>query len=93
MREYELVIILDPKAKEKKFIEFKQKIEKLLAETKIKIAKFEDWGVKELAYPISKNRQAHYLFYLLQAEADAIRLLENKIRVEEIILRHLIIRN
>jgi small subunit ribosomal protein S6 len=89
MRKYELVIISkaakDPKA-------MAEKIKELLAKEKIKVEKEEDWGTKKLAYPIAHARDGQYLWYLLSVGPDKISAIEKKLKLEEKIIRYLLIR-
>ena len=90
MTNYELVLVLgEPVVEQKSWTE---KIKKLLG-TGGKIEKEENWGRKKLAYPIQKHEEGVYLFYLLWAMAPDLKILEAKLKLEEKILRYLIIKN
>ena len=93
IRDYELTLILDPKLKDKDFKGLEEKIEKLLKDAKVKIEKKDDWGTKDLAYPISKSNQGRYLFFVLKADPSSFVELEKKLRLEEKIIRYLLVRN
>ncbi|NMC35953.1 30S ribosomal protein S6 [Candidatus Beckwithbacteria bacterium] len=56
------------------------------------IAKKDNWGVKSLAYPIAKRTEATYLHLIVEADSDQIKKLEQKIQLEEELLRHLIVK-
>ena len=56
------------------------------------IAKKDNWGVKSLAYPIAKRTEAAYLYVVIEANPDQIKKLEQKIQLEEELLRHLIVK-
>jgi len=47
-----------------------------------------DWGVRDLAYPIGKQRQGHYFLLEYQAEPNAIAELERNLRIAEGVLRY-----
>ena len=87
MSKYELTFLLPKEDKTQA-----NKLEKLIEATKAKIVKKEDWGVKKLAYSIKKFAEAKYLFFTIETEPAQIKQLEGKIKLEEKILRHLIIR-
>ena len=46
-----------------------------------------DWGVRDLAYPIHKNRQGRYFLLEYQAEPNAVKELERNLRIIEGVLR------
>ena len=46
-----------------------------------------DWGVRDLAYPIGKQRQGHYHLLEYQAEPTAVKELERNLRIVEGVLR------
>ena len=67
-------------------------IESYLKVSKAKVKKHDDWGVKALAYPINKQKDAHYMYYELEMETQDVKTLETKIKLDEVLLRHLIVR-
>src|SRR5438128_89260 len=46
-----------------------------------------DWGVRDLAYPISKQRQGHYHLLEYQAEPQTVKELERNLRIVEGVMR------
>ncbi len=92
MRNYELVIVLDGKvtsAKKKSFIE---KMEVLVKEIKGKTDKVKDWGVKDLAYKIDKSTSGAYLIFPLELNPDSVKVIAEKIRLDNEIIRYLLVR-
>jgi small subunit ribosomal protein S6 len=57
-----------------------------------KIAKVEYWGVKTLAYRISKNRKAHFTLMNIDGPASAVAEMERQMGINEDILRVMTIR-
>ena len=53
---------------------------------------FKDLGKKKLAYPIKKEVGGNYFLITAEASHDVIREFDRKIRIDEIVLRHLIIK-
>ncbi len=51
------------------------------------LIKNEYWGLRTLAYEISKNKKGHYVMLGLEASADAIRELERKMKLNEDVIR------
>lgn len=91
MRNYELVLIIDSAQAEKEQKNWSEKIKKWLGSGRVQ--KEENWGQKKLAYPLKKQNEAVYFFYLLQAPPSALKNLEAKLKLEETVLRYLIIKS
>ena len=90
MKKYEASIILNPNLSSKTDI-FIKDFEKLLNSNSFNIIKYEDIGRRQLAYSINNHNKGHYL--LFNIEGDPIKLIEveNKIKYNESIIRHLFI--
>lgn len=92
MNKYELTLILDGKttpAKKKSYLEVLQKQVKLF---KGVVGKVEDWGVKEMFHQIKKRNEALYLLVNLEIPAEGIKQLDTKLRMDENLLRYLIVK-
>ena len=50
----------------------------------------EDWGRRQLAYPISKIHKAHYVLMNIEVSASALEELESAFRFNDAVLRNLI---
>ena len=90
MKKYEAVIILNPNLSSK-VDAFLKDFEKLLGESSFSILKVEDIGRRQLSYSINNHNKGHYLIFNI--EGDSIKLIdiENKIKYNESIIRHLFI--
>lgn len=58
---------------------------------KVKVVTLDKWGVKTLAYPIKKQTKAYYLRYLLEAEPADILEFEKAVRMDETVIRYLMV--
>ncbi|WP_339632315.1 30S ribosomal protein S6 [uncultured Sneathiella sp.] len=56
------------------------------------VAKVEQWGLRNLAYKIKKNRKGHYVLLNIDAPADAMKEMERNLRLNEDVLRHMTIK-
>ena len=65
---------------------------KVIEDAKGKIHKTENWGLRNLAYRINKNRRGHYVLIESDVEAPAIHEMERIMRLNEDILRFMTIR-
>jgi small subunit ribosomal protein S6 len=90
MRSYELVVVVRSSladADRKKLID---NVKKLLEG--VKFSKEEEWGQKPLAYPIKKELTGHYYFFKFEGEEVAPAGFEQKLLLNDNILRHLLLR-
>ena len=91
MRKYEGMIIIDPKLEEEKI---KEKIEdvKKIIEKKGKIEKIDEWGKRQLAYPIKKREEGYYLVIEFEADGSVIQDLRKYMDIGTDYLRYMFIR-
>lgn len=57
-----------------------------------KVTKTEDWGLRDLAYKIQKNRKGYYTLMNIDAPATAIIEMERLMRLDENLLRYLTVK-
>jgi len=57
-----------------------------------KIHRLEDWGRRQLAYPIQKLVKAHYVLMNIEASEEALEELVSAFRFNDAVLRHLAMR-
>jgi len=69
-----------------------EKYTSILKQDDGQIHRLEDWGRRQLAYPIEKLHKAHYVLINAEATAEAIEELETAFRFNDIILRNLVMR-
>lgn len=91
MRHYELVFLVHPDQSEQ-VPAMVERYTSVITKNGGQVHRMEDWGRRQLAYPINKIHKAHYVlmnFECTQAEIDE---LENGFRFNDAVLRRLIIR-
>tara|TARA_Y100000739_G_C20572556_1_gene448490 strand:+ start:429 stop:938 length:510 start_codon:yes stop_codon:yes gene_type:complete len=90
MKKYETVIILNPNLSSK--VEtFIKEFEKLLKQHSFSIIKMEDIGRRQLSYSINNHNKGHYLIFNIEGDSLQLIDIENKIKYNESIIRHLFI--
>ena len=57
-----------------------------------KVTKKENWGLRNIAYRINKNRKGHYVLMNIEATGPAISEMERQMRINEDILRFMTVR-
>ena len=90
MKKYEAVIILNPNLSSK-VTTFTKDFEKLLNSNSFNIVKYEDVGRRQLAYSINNHNKGHYLLFNIEGDPIQLIEIENKIKYDESIIRHLFI--
>lgn len=88
MRHYEIVLIVHPDQSEQVPAMMERYTTQITA-AEGKVHRFEDWGRRQLAYPIQKLAKAHYLCWNIECSQAALDELEHNLRFNDAILRHL----
>jgi small subunit ribosomal protein S6 len=57
-----------------------------------KVVKVENWGLRNLAYKIAKNRKAHYVMLNIDAPAGVVAELERQTQINEDVIRFMTVR-
>lgn len=91
MRHYEVVFLVHPDQSE----QVPAMIERYRSGIETKggaIHRLEDWGRRQLAYPINKIHKAHYVLMNIECGAEALSELESAFRFNDAVIRNLVIR-
>ena len=88
---YESVIIGRQDLTPNQFEELIEEFIKIIESFKGVIKKRENWGLRNLAYKINKNRKGHYILLNIDSSSDAILEYERLMRLNEDIIRFLTI--
>lgn len=91
MRHYEVVFIVHPDQSEQ-VPAMVERYQSMIAEKGGKVHRLEDWGRRQLAYPIQKLVKAHYICMNIEGGQDILDELEHSFRYNDAILRNLIIK-
>ena len=89
---YEHVVITRPDISPAQVDAFVEDLTGFLTEKGAKIGKTEYWGLRNLAYPIKKQRKGHYSLINIDGPAEAIHELERRQRISEDVMRYMTIR-
>ena len=91
MRHYEVVFLVHPDQSE----QVPAMVERYRSGIESKggaIHRLEDWGRRQLAYPINKIHKAHYVLMNIECDNEALSELESAFRFNDAVLRNMIIR-
>jgi len=89
VHQYELVVIYPTTENE---IGVEKAITEKCKKRALKVESVDKWGTKTLGYEIKKQSRGYYLKLVIEGEAEAIKLLENDLQMDDKMLRFLIIR-
>jgi len=90
MRHYEIVFIVHPDQSEQ-VPAMIDRYKGMLTARDGRLHRLEDWGRRQLAYPIQKVHKAHYVLMNLECDHETLGELEHAFRFNDAVLRHLII--
>ena len=90
MNKYEAVIILNPNLSTK-INSFLKEFTSLLSGNSFNIIKTEDVGRRQLAYSINNHNKGHYILFNIEGDPSKLIDIENKIKYNESIIRHLFV--
>ena len=90
MRHYEICFIVHPDQSEQ-VPAMLERYQSLITSQGGKVHRTEDWGRRQLAYPIQKLVKAHYLLLNIECGKPTLDELEHAFRYNDAVLRHLAI--
>lgn len=90
MRHYEIVFIVHPDQSEQ-VGGMVERYRTLVTGRGGRIHRLEDWGRRQLAYPIQKIHKAHYVLMNIECDDQTLGELEHAFRFNDAVLRHLTI--
>ena len=91
MRHYEICFIVHPDQSE----QVPGMVERYRAIVSAKngmIHRLEDWGRRQLAYPIQKIHKAHYVLMNIECDGETLNELEHSFKFNDAVLRHLTVK-
>src|SRR5262245_66309130 len=91
-RRYETLILIHPEQGEAGCKELVSRIKQLAENQGAAISQVLDWGMRELAYPIARQRRAHHVLLEFRATPQALLELERNLKLMEPVLRYLSVR-
>ena len=91
MRHYEVVFLVHPDQSEQ-VPSMIDRYTQLVTESDGKVHRLEDWGRRQLAYPINKIHKAHYVLMNIECNREVLDELVTLFRFNDAVLRNLIIK-
>jgi small subunit ribosomal protein S6 len=90
MRHYEIVFLVHPDQSEQ-VPAMIERYKGMIAADGGKLHRLEDWGRRQLAYPIAKVHKAHYVLMNIEVDQKALTELTGAFRFSDAVLRHLVV--
>ena len=90
MRHYEIVFLVHPDQSEQ-VPAMIERYRSTIESSGGKIHRLEDWGRRQLAYPIQKLAKAHYVLMNVECGTEELKELESAFRFNDAVLRNLVI--
>lgn len=91
MRHYEIVVMVHPDQSEQ-VPAMIERYKGMIQAGEGKVHRLEDWGRRQLAYPIAKAHKAHYVLMNVEIADATLAELENAFRFNDAVIRKLVIR-
>jgi len=91
MRHYEICFIVHPDQSEQ-VPAMVERYKGIVAARNGKVHRLEDWGRRQLAYPLAKVHKAHYVLMNIECDNETISEFEHSFRFNDAILRHLTVK-
>ena len=91
MRHYEIVFIVHPDQSEQ-VPGMIERYRGLVASKSGKVHRLEDWGRRQLAYPLAKVHKAHYVLMYVECNQTTLDELEHAFKFNDAVLRHLTVK-
>lgn len=91
MRHYEICFIVHPDQSEQ-VPAMVERYKGVIAQRNGIVHRLEDWGRRQLTYPIQKVHKAHYVLMNIECDQETVNELEHSFKFSDAVLRHLIIK-
>lgn len=91
MRHFEIVFLVHPDQSEQ-VPAMVERYQAMVEAGEGKVHRLEDWGRRQLAFPINKIHKAHYILMNVECTADVLEEIESAFKFNDAVLRHMTLR-
>jgi small subunit ribosomal protein S6 len=91
MRHYEVVFLVHPDQSEQ-VPAMIERYKSMIGSGGGRIHRLEDWGRRQLAFPIAKVHKAHYVLMNIECDQKTVNELTGAFRFSDAVLRHLMVK-
>lgn len=93
MTSYECAIVFYPNLGEDGYKAQTEKYARIIEDRGGELTGLETWGQRHLAYEVNKQTEGVYYFYRFRGKNDILQELGRQLRIDESVLRHLIVKD
>ena len=91
-RTYEVMFIVDTAASEEDITRLNENLQQVITDQGGTITKNENMGRRQLAYPIGRKKEGHYVLFEIDGSGREIAELERRMRVNDQVIRYITVR-
>ena len=91
MRHYEVIFMVHPDQSDQ-VAAMVERYTAVVEAAEGKVHRLEDWGRRQLAYPINKIHKAHYVLMNIECTGEALEELSNLFRFNDAVIRNMVVR-
>ncbi|HYK25739.1 MAG TPA: 30S ribosomal protein S6 [Steroidobacteraceae bacterium] len=91
MRHYEIVFLVHPDQSEQ-VPAMIERYKSMIAAGNGRVHRLEDWGRRQLTYPIAKVHKAHYVLMNIECDGKTLNELTGAFRFSDAVVRHLVVK-
>lgn len=92
MREYETLFLEHPETSGQRAAEIEQRLRSVIASQGGNVLELQDWGLRELAYPIRHQKRGRYFLLRYECKPGVVEELERNLKLIDEILRYVTVR-
>jgi small subunit ribosomal protein S6 len=92
MHKYELIFIVRPDATEEEVEKLISQMEGVVGHAGGKMEKVDRLGRRKLAYRVERQREGHYVLFVLEGLGETIHELERRLRVTDAVIKYMTVR-
>jgi small subunit ribosomal protein S6 len=92
MRVYEELFIVKPDAPEEEVESFIEQVKQVISTGHGNVDKVDNWGIRKLAYKISKYNEGRYVLVVFSSTPDLVREVERRMRVADLVIKFITVR-
>lgn len=91
-RTYEVMYIVNPDTEGERIDKLNEAVGKLIEKEGGTVVRMDNIGIRNLAYPIQKKNQGHYVLFEVDGSGQEILEMERRMRVNDMIMRYITVR-
>jgi small subunit ribosomal protein S6 len=92
MQQYETLFVQHPECNESQVRDTNERVRRLIEGLGAEITDVQEWGLRELAYPIQKQTRGTYVLLQYRCKPDVVKELERNLKIADEVLRFVSVR-